>query len=188
MLRNALDTHRLYCVAMQRPEAEAETPAQVAGVGVIRAAVENPDGTSNIILQGLARVSLGRVLRKRPYRVHSLQAMESVAPDPTRLDALAIQVREIVGERFRQGLPSALKLLEEMGSKGGEPASNPAADLLRSLVEIRDPGMLADLVSCTLLPDPRQRQVMLETVDLEQRLRYLIAFLLRDGAGDGPGG
>src|SRR6187397_1688519 len=75
MLQDALESHRMFCVAMQRPGADSEAPSRVAGIGLIRASVENPDGTSNMILQGLARVSMGRALRRRPYRVHSVQAL-----------------------------------------------------------------------------------------------------------------
>lgn len=180
MLQDALATHRMFCVAMQQPESEAESPARVAGLGVIRASVENPDGTSNMILQGLARVSVGRLLRRRPYRVHTIQPLRPETTDPARIDALAGRVRELVGERFRKGLPSPLKFLAETLAPTDPESINPTQHILRSLGDIADAGILADLVSCTLLSDPRQRQTMLETIDLETRLRYLISFLLRD--------
>lgn len=180
MLQDALATHRMFCVAMQQPESESECPSPVAGLGVIRASVENPDGTSNMILQGVARVSVGRLLRRRPYRVHTIQALCPENSASARIEALAVKVRELVGERFRLGLPSPLKFLN--GPLADNPAKtpSPAQHILRSLREIDDAGVLADLVSCTLLSDPRQRQTMLETIDLETRLRYLINFLLRD--------
>lgn len=179
MLRDALDSHRMFCVAMQRPDANREAPSRVAGVGLIRAAVENPDGTSNMILQGVARVSLGRVRRLRPYRVHTIHPLVSAGADSARIDALSVKVRELVGERFRKGLPAPLKFLGDLS--GSAPGGLPSVEqILNSLSDIGDPSVLADLVSCTLLSDPRQRQVMLETIDVETRLRYLICFLLRD--------
>jgi ATP-dependent Lon protease len=179
MLRDALASHRMFCIAMQRPDSEEEAPSRVAGVGLIRASVENPDGTSNMILQGVARVSLGRVVRRRPYRVHSIQALLPEATDSSRVNALSVKVKELVGERFKQGLPLPLKFLGEPASGGAGEA--PSVDqVLRSLSEIVDASVLADLVSCTLLSDPRQRQVMLETIDVETRLRYLIYFLLKE--------
>jgi hypothetical protein len=39
---------------------------------------------------------------------------------------------------------------------------------------------LTDLVSCLLLPLPIQRQTILETPDLEERLKQLIRFLLSE--------
>jgi Lon protease-like protein len=188
MLQDSLASHRMFCVAMQLPEAESETPAPVAGVGLIRASVENPDGTSNMILQGVARVSLGRVMRRRPYRVHAIQPLATTPANAQRIGELTLKVRELVGQRFEQGLPAPLKFLGETAALAGAQA-DPAGHILRSLGDITDASVLADLVSCTLLSDPRQRQVLLETVDLETRLKYLISFLnreVRGGAAD-PG-
>lgn len=182
MLQDSLASHRMFCVAMQLPEAETETPAPVAGVGLIRASVENPDGTSNMILQGVARVSLGRVMRRRPYRVHAIQPLATTPADAQRIGALTLKVRELVGQRFEQGLPAPLKFLGETAAVAGAQA-DPAGHILRSLGDITDASVLADLVSCTLLSDPRQRQVLLETVDLETRLKYLISFLNREVRG-----
>lgn len=189
MLSDALEGHRMFCVAMQRPDRNDEAPAQVAGLGVIRASVEHPDGTSNMILQGLTRVSLGRVVRRRPYRIHSFQPLVAPSPNAASIDALVGKVRELVNARFRRGLPGSLKFLG--GGKGtGKVGGRSVAEILRSMAEIADASVLADLVSCTLLPDPRQRQVMLETVDVETRLRYLICFLIKEHEGrrDGEGG
>lgn len=179
MLADALDSHRMFCVAMQRPDKSEEAPALVAGLGVIRASVEQPDGTSNMILQGIARVSLGRVVRRRPYRIHSVRPLVPVCPDSARVDALVGKVRELVHERFRRGLPGTLKFLGK-GKSGGKSGGKSVEEILRSMAEVADASVLADLVSCTLLPDARQRQVMLETVDVETRLRYLICFLVKD--------
>lgn len=182
MLLDALGSHRMFCVAMQRTDKDDEAPAQVAGLGVIRASVENPDGTSNMILQGLTRVSVGRVVRRKPYRIHSIQPMVPANGDSTHVDALVGKVRELVEARFRKGLPGPLKFL---GEKGGPAKGDGMSveNILRSVSDVADASMLADLVSCTLLPDPRQRQVMLETVDVETRLRYLIHFLIKECDG-----
>jgi hypothetical protein len=141
-----------------------------------------------MILQGVARVSLGRVMRRRPYRVHAIQPLATTPADAQRIGELTLKVRELVGQRFEQGLPAPLKFLGETAALAGAQA-DPAGHILRSLGDITDASVLADLVSCTLLSDPRQRQVLLETVDLETRLKYLISFLnreVRGGAAD-PG-
>ncbi|MFN0066093.1 MAG: LON peptidase substrate-binding domain-containing protein [Limisphaerales bacterium] len=177
MLADSLASHRLFCVAMLKPGASRETPAPVAGLGVIRAAVENPDGTSHLILQGLSRVQLGRVARYRPYRVHSIRQLAPSRQDGTEIDALAAKVRELVGRRFQQGLPVPLQFLQKSGMSGSGVS---VGQILESLEEIEDAGTLADLVSCTLLPDAGQRQIMLETVEIEARLRHLIFFLLAE--------
>jgi ATP-dependent Lon protease len=63
----------------------------------------------------------------------------------------------------------------------GEPAAVQALrEVLKHLAHLEDPEQLADLVSATLLPDARERQVILETRRLEERLRFLIVFLRHD--------
>ena len=45
------------------------------------------------------------------------------------------------------------------------------------LSEVKDPGQVADLVGCTLLRKASERQIILETVEIEPRLRLVIQFL-----------
>ena len=58
MLADALHTNRMFSVAMQRPGDSREIPSPVAGLGLIRVSVGHRDGTSHLILQGIARVEL----------------------------------------------------------------------------------------------------------------------------------
>ena len=43
-----------------------------------------------------------------------------------------------------------------------------------------NPDQLADLIACTLLPEPNERQIILETPNLETRLKCLIHFLMAE--------
>src|SRR5687767_10942678 len=52
MLADALHSHRMFSVAMQRPDRMREAPLPVAGLGLIRVSVGHKDGTSHLILQG----------------------------------------------------------------------------------------------------------------------------------------
>src|SRR5213083_3578592 len=77
MLSDALGSHRMFSVAMQKPGRSRETPCAVAGLGLIRASVARKDGTSNLVLQGIARVELAEVVQTRPYRIHTIRALRS---------------------------------------------------------------------------------------------------------------
>jgi ATP-dependent Lon protease len=48
------------------------------------------------------------------------------------------------------------------------------------LQNLPDPETVADLVSCALLPKAEHRQMILETIEIDRRLKYLIRFLLAD--------
>ena len=185
MLADALDTHRMLSVAMQRPGRTREAPCSVAGLGLIRASVARKDGTSNLILQGITRVELTETVRYKPYRVHRFHPIAPTVSDSVAIDALTIKVLELVSERLEQGceLPSgALKYLGQL--KQVEPESG-APDLGKKpgkdvFSELSDPEQIADLVSYTLLPSPLERQLLLETIDLETRLKHLIHFLIAE--------
>lgn len=185
MLADALRTERMFAVAMQQTEASRETPCAVAGVGVIRVSVDHEDGTSHLILQGLARVQLLEPVQRKPYRVHAVRPLD---PPPAPTDALAplvSQVHALVRQRFDQGaFPFPLPL----GPKGPAAKPNPcgadnavpAQDIIGYLKRLPQPAELADLVACALLSDPAQRQTILETVALEDRLQRLIHFLMAE--------
>jgi Lon protease-like protein len=176
MLGDALETHRLYCVAMQQPGRRRGVPVQVAGVGLIRACRQNPDGTSHLILQGLARVELGPATRYRPYRVHPIKRLDSQLTDTAAADALATRLLELVAEQLQQGKPAnpGLAAIATMdpgvlkGLQGG----------VEFLARVTGPEQISDLVSWALQTSPVERQQLLETLDVEARLRRLIQLIL----------
>src|SRR5690349_14699650 len=73
MLSDVLPSHRMSSVAMQKNGSQRESPAPVAGLGQIRASVAHQDGTSHLILQGLARVEPEKPVRCRPYRIQRIR-------------------------------------------------------------------------------------------------------------------
>jgi Lon protease-like protein len=189
MLADALESHRMFAVAMQKPNTSRESPAQVAGLGLIRAAVKNPDGTSHLILQGLCRLQLGRATKYKPYRVHEVKPLATTGNDSVAVDALTAKLLDLVAERFSQGVEyppqivEALKKVESLESPGETPTTSPVENIVKYLSKVQNPDHLADLVSCTLLPTPTQRQRILETPNLEARLKFLIHFLIAEIEG-----
>ena len=53
-------------------------------------------------------------------------------------------------------------------------------DIIKYLDKLSDPDQVADLVSCALLPGPDERQTILETIEIEPRLKHLIHFLMAE--------
>ncbi|MBI4657306.1 MAG: LON peptidase substrate-binding domain-containing protein [Verrucomicrobia bacterium] len=185
MLADALHSHRMFIVAMQKPGRIRETPSAVAGLGLIRASVSNRDGTSHLILQGLARVELTKTVRYKPYRIQRIRPLTTTGRDSVAVDALAAKVLELVAERLEQGLELPVHVLNQLRQieDDQEDGTSPVFSLkqvIKYLVRLQDPDQLADLVSCTLLPRPLDRQTILESVNLENRLKHLVHFLLAE--------
>jgi Lon protease-like protein len=181
MLADVLDSHRMFVVAMQKPGCANGTPSAVAGLGLVRVCVRHPDGTSHLILQGLTRVELTKTVRQRPYRVSQIRPLRAAARDSVAIDALMAKVRDLVTEQIQLGLsalsPGAMKLKAQM--KQAE-VSLSIPEIVRSLEKISDPDQVADLVSYALLSRPAQKQIILETVEVEPRLKHLIHFLMAE--------
>jgi Lon protease-like protein len=181
MLADALHSNRMFSVAMQKPGTERETPSPVAGLGLIRVSVAHRDGTSHLILQGLARVELTETVRYRPYRVQRIRALQSPPCDNVKVDALVAKVRELLEERINLGLPFPFPVMSSKKMEAKHAASGfSSKEILNYLDSITDPEQTADLVSCAVLPGAAERQAILETVDVEARLQRLIRFLLAE--------
>jgi ATP-dependent Lon protease len=181
MLADALHSDRMFSVAMQRPGRTREAPSPVAGLGLIRASVGHRDGTSHLVLQGLARVELEETVRYKPYRVQRIRAFSPPPCDNVRVDGLLAKVRELIEERFELGLtfPFPVMTPGKNAPKAGPPAVSPR-EILDYLDSIASPEQAADLISCAVLSEAVERQAILETIDVETRLRRLISFLLAE--------
>ena len=105
MLAEILHSHRMFVIAMQRRDFSRECPSTVAGLGLIRVCVDNPDGTS---APDPARDEPGGIDRDRcvskPFRVSRIRMLQTPARDSVAIDALMAKVRDLVSERIRQGL------------------------------------------------------------------------------------
>lgn len=185
MLADTLCGGRMFCVTLQRPGKASGSPASVGGLGLIRACVTRPDGTSHLVLQGLCRVTLHEVVRSRPYRVHRIQPVSSTVKEGVVLDALVAKVRELAARRLQQGflsaLPSAADGVPLKWPQGAKKAFKHNVERFsRHIDKMDNPEQLVDLVSYALLSDVGARQTILETINLNDRLRHLIRFLQAD--------
>jgi ATP-dependent Lon protease len=183
MLTDTLRSERMFSVAMQQPGKQREAPCHVAGLGLIRVSVGHEDGTSHLILQGLTRVELVQTVRVKPYRVASIRPLVAAPADNVVIDALVGKIHELVEERIRAGpFPFPFSTLQNVAlgkKKKGKNSFSPRK-VVEYLASLPDADQVADLVSCALLPGATDRQTILETVNLEERLRHLVHFLIEE--------
>ncbi|MBI1840610.1 MAG: LON peptidase substrate-binding domain-containing protein [Verrucomicrobia bacterium] len=185
MLADALQSHRMFSVAMQDPTRVREKPCTIAGLGLIRVSVDHADGTSHLILQGLTRVELVETVQTKPYRVETIRPLETALVDSVVIDALVAKVLELVNLRMRIAPPPfpfpSLQPTAAGKKKAKTKASAVAAkDIVQYLEKLPSADQMADLVSCAVLTSPVARQTILATLPLEERLKHLIHFLMAD--------
>src|SRR5271170_598791 len=80
MLGDVLEMNRIFAVACldaDAPDEQFEPPHRVACIGLVRACQKNDNGTSNLLLQGLCRVSIESILGDEPYRRIRIKALTS---------------------------------------------------------------------------------------------------------------
>ena len=111
MLAESLESHRMFCLAMQRTGAKRESPCRIATLGLVRASVRNPNGTSNLVLQGLIRVRLGRIVQTRPYRKHLITPVKEKLEKSPAIQGLVRRCLELIDARLRQDQPVPLDLI-----------------------------------------------------------------------------
>ena len=184
MLSDVLKSHRMFAVAMRRPGTGSEIPMPVACVGLVRVCVGAPDGTSNLLLLGLKRVQCTGAVRYKPYRVECVEALENAGEEAAGLSRLRNQLVKMVRNRLAQELDEALqsalprmKPEAPMPSMGGGMSAMSGKNGMDILLKLDSASRLADFVASTLLSNPLQRQIVLESLDLKTRLENVSNFL-----------
>jgi ATP-dependent Lon protease len=148
-------------VAQRQPDVEDPTLDdlyRIGTVGLVLKLLNMPDGTQSIIVHGLARFGVESVLQQEPFilaRAHSRYDEVEQTPE---VEALTHTVRQ--------------QALEVIGMLPGVP------DEARVVLNNLDtPGALADFLSANLSLDLPQKQELLETFDVAERLRKISEML-----------
>ena len=160
MLADCLATHRFMAISLFKPgwEAQAEPiPSyDVAGVGFVRFAQTNEDGTSHIVLAGVVRARIVQYVQLEPYRIAKIDTLKTENRDDTNV----LQKNEKLYELF----------LEQLRYKTGEVD----AQGLESLGQLKVPEKFADIAAFYADIDVVEKQTFLEELDLEKRIDRLI--------------
>jgi Lon protease-like protein len=157
MLQQALEGSRMFAVtSLSRPSSHSP---HIGGLGLIRSCVLQPDGTSNLVLQGLARVRLDHLLQTSPFIIASPEPVED--SEPSTPGAIATQEALVA------------KILERI-----ENIENPAGpsfeDVKKFIRHLENHHAFVDLIGGCFLRDPKIRQTVLQTTSLTERLRLLL--------------
>lgn len=145
----------MFAVAMEDPPRPS---ARVGGLGLIRSCVQQSDGTSTLILQGLARIRLDQLVQVHPYLIASPKPVEeTTSPPPSET-----VVREALVAKILEYLEK-VEIPKEAGLE----------EMKKFLRHLEDHHALVDLIAGCFLRDPASQQKILETESLTDRLRIL---------------
>ncbi|HSW42668.1 MAG TPA: endopeptidase La [Patescibacteria group bacterium] len=151
-------------VTQRRAEQEEITDAaelyEVGTLAKIAQVVQLQDGTVRAIVQGQGRLRLHGFASTSPYLLARIEELPDVAPTGVEIEALMKTVQGQI-EQYVQS---------------GAPVPPEAAVAARNITE---PGLLADMVAYSPDMSTEQRQELLETIDVVERLKLCSAFLAR---------
>jgi ATP-dependent Lon protease len=135
--------------------------ADVGTAGQIIKMLRFPDGTVRFLVQGLARIAVKKFVHQDPYLVAKVEVLEEKVEKSIELEAL---VRNLM-EQFAKVVELAPYLPDDMQV---------------SVMNIEDPSKLADLIASNLNIPIDQKQDILGTIDIPERLTKLTAYLNRE--------
>jgi ATP-dependent Lon protease len=163
LVNDALDRDKLIgCFTLKRDGGDSEREIYKAGTCCqIVKMFRVPDGSIRLLVKGLARIILLEVMREHPYPLARVDKMQVDRRRPLDLEALT----RSVSENFRRLIDISPHLSEEIKI---------------ALNNVNDPETLADLVASNLNIEIEQKQELLETWRLDERMRKVSLHVNRE--------
>jgi ATP-dependent Lon protease len=147
----------------QAEQEDINDPSELYGVGTlakIAQVVQLQDGTVRAIVQGQGRLRVHGFVQTSPYLRANIEEVEDLSPNDLEVQALMRTVQAQI----------------EQYVANGAPVPPEAAVAARNISE---PGLLADMVAYSPDMTTEQRQELLETIDIVERLKLVSGFLGR---------
>lgn len=159
----ALST-KMVGVFMRTQPGEGFDPLALARTGTAALIVRMlrlPHGAVQILVQGQARIQIMQLIVSEPYP----QARMSIHRDPAALSVEVSGLARAALAAFQQIIQLSPTLPDELAIVAANTAQ---------------PGMLADLIAANLNLKPEDQQLVLDTLDVQERLRQVLSFLERE--------
>ncbi len=145
---------------------EAEEPGwddlyDVGTAAIVHKLIRVPDGTLRILVQGLRRIKLERRVGDDPYLIGEFEEVPDEVEETRELEALTRNVQNLFGR-----IIAAVPYLPE--------------ELQIAAANVDDPSALSHLVASTMRVKTDEKQALLDTADVEERLHAISRMLSRE--------
>ena len=162
MLSDVLQSHRLFAIfqecGVEELHGHEEPPAVMGTVGVVRAAHKNPDGTSNLALQGIRRVRLIEIVQESPYRMIRIAPCKDAEEENHQLLPARDEIISLIDKHphLTQGIPK---------------------EYVQFIHSVEGYGPFIDVAAHSICQDSQFKQELLETLCLSRRFDLFKKFL-----------
>ncbi|OIP27147.1 MAG: endopeptidase La [Dehalococcoidia bacterium CG2_30_46_9] len=162
LIDDAAAGDKLIGIFAPRPEVKKATELYSVGIATLIVRMfKMPDGSIRVFLQGISRIKLKKITQTEPYLKAKVEVIEDKVEQTTELEAL---VRNLTG-LFQRVI---------------ELAPNLPSELNVAVLNIPDPGSLADFIAANINLKFEERQEILETINVTERIKKLTAFVNRE--------
>jgi len=150
--------------AQKDPEIDNPGPNDIYKIGTagtILKMLRFPDGSVRFLVQGLSRIKIKRFLKEEPFLLARVEPLEDKIEKSVEMEALMRTILDL--------LKKVVNLAPYLPD-----------DLQISAFNTEDPGKLSDLISSNLNITPAQKQELLETLEVKERLKKLTLYLNKE--------
>jgi len=155
LIDDAMDSDRIVGVITQkRSETEDPKESDLYSVGVaalILRMIRELDGSQRVIVQGVSRIKIKEYIQREPYFKAKSETLEENFEQGVEIEALMMNLKNL----FQRAVELAPYLTAELGTM----VSN-----------IKSPPILADLIASNLNLSTADKQGILETFDVRERM------------------
>jgi ATP-dependent Lon protease len=154
----------LIAPAVRRPIDGSPGPDDVHRVATVLRIVKMlkfPDESYRLLVQGVARARIADFVETDPFLRGRVEQLDETG-DPKSVESTALMRN--VAQQFGALVSESPKLSDELAALAGN---------------LDDPGRLADLVASNLDLDVAQKQAVLETLDVQERLQAVLGELAK---------
>jgi len=165
LIDEAMEGDRIIGIITQyNSEVEDPQPDELYKIGVaahLVRMVKELDGTQRVIVQGLERIKIQGYSQTDPYLTADVEVIPEEELQDVEIDALVMNLKNL----FQKAVDLAPYL---------------SVELKNMVLNIKDPGILADLVVSNLNINPTEKQEILETLKVKDRLNSVHFLLTRE--------
>ncbi|NIO04314.1 MAG: endopeptidase La, partial [Proteobacteria bacterium] len=165
LIDDAMEKDRIIGVVTQkRSETEDPKENELFGIGVgalILRMIREMDGSQRVIVQGISRIRIEEFTRKDPYYVAKVEVIQESIVQGVEVEALMMNLKNL----FQKAVDLAPYLTNEMG---------------QMVSNIKSPGILADLIGSNLNIPTEEKQNILDTIDVKERLNKVHILLNKE--------
>lgn len=165
LIDDAMDSDRMIGVITQkRSEIEDPKESDLHSMGVaalILRMIRELDGSQRVIVQGISRMKVKEYIQREPYFKAKIEAIDESFVPGVEIEALMMNLKNL----FQRAVELAPYLTAELGTM---------------VNNIKSPSILADLIASNLNLPTGEKQGILETVDVRERLTKVHLFLNKE--------